>query len=129
MNTADALTNVVEYWKCTGTVQWIDLVQDTVYQILPTRTVNTQHGPSVILSLQKSDGSCCSAWACGMLTKELLQNHMVLNSRLFVRPTGPKTSKVGGDTQFISIASVLMILLTNKLQKRYLLFSMFMLYD
>ena len=34
-----------------------------------TCTVNTHHGQSIILSLQKADGSCCSAWACGMLTK------------------------------------------------------------
>ena len=51
-----------------------DLEQNTVYQIVPTRTVNTQHGQSVVLSLQKADESCCSVWACGMLAKELLQN-------------------------------------------------------
>ena len=70
-----------------------DLEQDTAYQV-STRTVNTQHGQSIILSLQKADGSYCSAWACGMLTKELLQNP-IMNSRLFVRPTGLKTSKIG----------------------------------
>ena len=57
--TADAL-------KCT------DLEQNVVYQIVNTRTVNTQHGQSVILSLQKADGSSCSVWACGMLSTELL---------------------------------------------------------
>ena len=72
-----------------------NLVQDTVYQIMSTRAINTQHRPSIILSLQKDDGSCCSALACGMLTKELIQNPMVLNSRLFVRPIGSKTSKIG----------------------------------
>ena len=41
-----------------------------MYQIVSTRTVNTQHGQSIILSLQKADGSSCSVWACGMLTKE-----------------------------------------------------------
>ena len=54
-------------------LKWTDLNQDVVYQITSTRTVNTQHGQSVILSLQKADGSSCSAWACGMLSKELLQ--------------------------------------------------------
>ena len=76
--------------------QWTNLVQETVYQIVSTHTVNTQHGQSNILSLQKADGSCCSAWSWGMHTKELLQNPMVMvNSRLFVRPKGSKTSKIG----------------------------------
>ena len=76
-------------------LKWIDLVQDVVSQIVSTRTVTTQHCPqSIILSLQKADGSCCSA--CGMLAKELLQNPMAMvTSRLFVRPTGSKTSKIG----------------------------------
>ena len=34
-----------------------DLEQNVVYQITNTRTVNTQHGQTVILSLQKADGS------------------------------------------------------------------------
>ena len=55
-------------------LKWTDLEQHVVYQIVSTRAVNTQHGQSVILSLQKADGSSCSAWACGMVTKELLQN-------------------------------------------------------
>ena len=76
--------------------KWTDLVQDAVYQIVSTRTVNTQHGQSIILSLQKADGSSCSTWACGMLTKELLQNTMaIVTSRLFVRRTGSTTSKIG----------------------------------
>ena len=49
-------------------LKWTYLDQDVVYQITSTRTVNTQHGQSVILSLQKADGSSCSAWACGMLS-------------------------------------------------------------
>ena len=49
------------------------------------------------LSLQKNDGSSCSAWACGMLSKELLQNPMkMVSSRLFVLVTGKKTSKANG---------------------------------
>ena len=74
-------------------LKWTVLVQDAVCQIVSTRIVNTQHGQSIILSLQKADGSCSSAWACGMLTKELLQNPIAMvTSRLFVRPTGSKTS-------------------------------------
>ena len=70
---------------------------DVIYQITSTRTVNTQHGQSVILSLQKADGSSCSAWACGMLSKELLQNPIIMvSSRLFVLATGKKTSKANG---------------------------------
>ena len=69
-------------------LKWTDLEQNTVYQIVSTRTVNTQHGQSVILSLRKADGShgsSCSVWACSMLTRELLQDHMVMvSSRLFV---------------------------------------------
>ena len=78
-------------------LKWTDLDQNVVYQITSTRTVNTQHGQSVILSLQKADGSSCSAWACGMLSKELLQNPMIMvSSRLFVLVTGKKTSKANG---------------------------------
>ena len=76
-------------------LKWKDLEQDTVYQILSARSVNIQHGQSIIQSLQEADGSCYGAWACGMLTKELLQNPMMSNSRLFVRPAGSKTSKNG----------------------------------
>ena len=61
-------------------LKWADLDQDVVYQITSTRAVNTQHGQSVILSLQKADGSRCSAWACGMLSKGLLQNPMIMVS-------------------------------------------------
>ena len=78
-------------------LEWTDLDQNVVHQITSTRIVNTQHGQSVILSLQKADGSSCSAWACGMLSKELLQNPMIMvSSRLFVLVTGKKTSKANG---------------------------------
>ena len=80
----------------TDALKWTDLGQNVVYQIVSTRTVNTQHGQSVILSLQKADGSSCGVWACGMLAKELLQNPMMMvSSRLFVLSTGSKTSKIG----------------------------------
>ena len=59
-------------------LKWRDLEQNVVYQILPARTVNNQDGQSVILSLQKDGGSTFSVWACGMLSKELLQNPMIM---------------------------------------------------
>ena len=78
-------------------LKWTDLDQDIVYQITSTRTVNTQHGKSVIISLQKADRSSCSACACGMLSKELLQNPMIMvSARLFVLPTGKETSNANG---------------------------------
>ena len=55
-----------------------DALTSSVYQIVSTHTVNTQHGQLVILSLQKADGCRCIAWACGMLMKELLQNPMLM---------------------------------------------------
>ena len=80
-----------------------DLDQNLVYQITSTRTVNTQHGQSVILSLQKADGSSCSAWACGMLSKELIQNPMkMVSSRLFVLVTGKKTRLMDKSTIHIN---------------------------
>ena len=51
-----------------------------MYHIVSTRTVNTQHGHSIVLFPQKAGGSCCSACACGMLPKELLQNPMMMVS-------------------------------------------------
>ena len=67
-----------------------------MYQIVSICTVNTQHGQSAVLSLQKADGSSCSVWACGMLAKELLQNPMMMvSSRLLVLSTGLKSSKIG----------------------------------
>ena len=77
-------------------LKWTNLEQNVVYQITNTHTVNTQHGQSVILSLQKADESSCSAWACGMLSTELLQNPMIMvSSQLFVLQTGKKTSRNG----------------------------------
>ena len=68
----------------------------SVYQIVSTRIINMQHGQSIILSLHKADRSCCSACACGMLTKELQRKPMVMvNLQLFVWPTGLKMSKIG----------------------------------
>ena len=78
------------------TLKWTDLEQNVLYQILSTRTLNTQHGQTVILSLQNADESSCSVWACGMLSTELLKKPMVMvSSRLFVLATGQKTSKNG----------------------------------
>ena len=68
-------------------LKWMDLEKNVVYQIMSTRTVNTQHGQSVIPSLQKDGGSSFSVWACGML----------VSSRLFVLSTGKKTSKIDRD--------------------------------
>ena len=74
---------------------------------LSTRTVNTQHGQSVILSLQKDVGSSFSVWACGMLSKELLQNPVIMvGSRLFVVSIGKKTSKISESTIRINCYSV-----------------------
>ena len=79
-----------------GALKWTDLEQNVVYQIVSTRTVNTQDGQSVIPYLQKADESSLSAWACGMISTELLQNPMVMvSSRLFVLVTRQKTSKNG----------------------------------
>ena len=38
-------------------LRWTDLWQNVMYQIVSTRTVNTQHGQSGILSVQKADRS------------------------------------------------------------------------
>ena len=66
MNTSDALASFLDRLNAFTTLDdfnasltrealsWTDLVQDKVYQIVSTRTVNTQHGPSIILSLQKA---------------------------------------------------------------------------
>ena len=80
----------------TGALKWRDLIQDTIYQVKSARSINTQHGTLVILYLQTAEGFCFNACACGMLTKELLQSPSMLEdkqTRLFVRPTGPKKSK------------------------------------
>ena len=42
-------------------LKWTDLEQNVVCQITNTRTVNAQHGQSVILSPQKAEGSSCTA--------------------------------------------------------------------
>ena len=68
-----AFPSFADFSAGTDALKWTDLEQNVVYQITNTRTVNTQHGQSVILSLQKADGSSCTAWACGMLSTELLQ--------------------------------------------------------
>ena len=76
-------------------LRWTDLDQNVVYQITSTRTFNTQRGQSVILSLQKADGSNCIAWVCGMLSEELLQNPMIMvSSQLFVLVTGIKRGRL-----------------------------------
>ena len=36
-----------------------DLEEGVVHQIASARTVNTQHGQSTVLSLQREDVSCC----------------------------------------------------------------------
>ena len=83
----------------TGALKWKDLLVDMIYQVRSARSIHTQHGTAFILSLQTADGFCYNAWACGMLTKELLQNPSMLEDkqqlRLLIRPTGPKTSKNG----------------------------------
>ena len=92
-----ALPSLADFSAATAdALKLTDLEQNVAYQIVSTRTVNTQHGHSVILSLQKADRSRCSAWVCGMLSTELLQNPMVMvSARLFVLATGQKTSKNG----------------------------------
>ena len=59
-------------------LKWKDVTQDTIYQIVSAQSINTQHETSFILSLQTDDGFGYSTWPCGMLTKELLQNPLVL---------------------------------------------------
>ena len=86
-------------------------MQDTVYQIVSTRTVNTQHGPSTILPLQKADRSCCNAWPCGMLTNELLQNPMVMGLAVICTTNIAENEQDWKDTIHINCCR-LMILLT-----------------
>ena len=76
---------------------WKEFEENVVYQIVSTKIVHTHHGQSVVLSLQKEDGTCKTAWVCGMLSAELLANPMLtVNSNLFVVATGEKTSKMSG---------------------------------
>ena len=67
--TCPKLVSSVEQRKA---LEMMTIVEEKVYPIVSTRTANAQHGQSISLSLQKADESCCSVWACGMLTKELL---------------------------------------------------------
>ena len=52
----DSFPSLADFNAGTDELNWTDLEQSVVYQIVSTRTVNTQHGQSVILSLQKADG-------------------------------------------------------------------------
>ena len=116
----DALTNFVDHLHAPApafptledfdagstseTLKWNHLAQGTIYQIVSAQSINTQHGTTFIQSLQTADWFFYSDWACGMMTKELLQNPMMLEGkrlRLFVRPTGPKTSKNVEDISII----------------------------
>ena len=74
-----------------------DLEEGVVYHIVSTKVVHTQHGQTVVRSLQKEDGTGCTAWTCVMLSAELLGNLMLMvDSNLFVVATGEKTSKSTG---------------------------------
>ena len=78
-------------------LKWTDLEEGVVYYIVSTKVVHTQHGQAVVLSLRKEDGTGGTAWACGMLSAELLGNPMLMvGSNLFVVATGEKTSKSTG---------------------------------
>ena len=76
MNTSDALTNFVDQFNAPASsafptlanfnassaseaLKWTYLVQGTLYQIVSPRTVNTQHGQTIIMSLQKANGLSC----------------------------------------------------------------------
>ena len=48
--------------------RWKELEENVVYQIMSTKIVNTHHGQSVVLPLQKEDGTCKTVWACGIQT-------------------------------------------------------------
>ena len=76
---------------------------------MSTRTVNTQHGQSIILPPQKVDRSSCSAWACGMLTKELLQNRMMMVSSRLFDVNWTENEQDWSSVQFISTATVLSV--------------------
>ena len=93
-----SIPNVGRVWcnSTTEVLKWTDLTHDSVSDCVNAYSYNTQHGQSLILSLLGADESSYSAWTCGMLTKELLQNPMLMvTSRLFVWHTGSKTSKIG----------------------------------
>ena len=65
----------------TGALKWKDLLVDMIYQVRSARSIYTQHGATFILSLQTADVFCYNAWACGMVTKELLQNPSMLEDK------------------------------------------------
>ena len=98
-STAAAFPTLHDFDKgATRALKWRELVKNRVYQVLSARSIHTRHGTSFLLSLQTADGFCNTAWRCGILTKELLQNPGMLEDksrRLYVRPTGLKKSKNG----------------------------------
>ena len=59
-------------------LKWTNLEEGVVHQISSARTVNTLHGQSTALSLQREYGSRCTARACGKLSTELMLNPMLL---------------------------------------------------
>ena len=95
--------------NATGALKRKDLLVDTIYQVGSARSIHTQHGTTFTLSLQTADGFCYNAWACGMLTKESLQNPSILEDkqqlRLFIRPTGPKRARMGVYTTLTNCCS------------------------
>ena len=92
-----------EALKCT------DLGQNTVYQVVSTRTVNTRRGQSVFLSLRKADGSFCSVWACGMPTKELLLLYDDGELTVICVVNWTENEQDWKSVQFVSTATVLII--------------------
>ena len=95
-----------------GALKWTDLEQNVLYQIVSTRTVNIQHGQSIILSLQKADGSSLSVWACGILSTELFQNPND-NGKLAVVCTGnwKENEQKWSSLQFVSAAAVVNLIM------------------
>ena len=83
--------------NATGALKWKYLLVDMIHQVRSARSIHTHHGTTFILTLQTVDGFCYNDWACGMLTKGLLQDPSMLEDKqqlcLFIRPTGPNTSK------------------------------------
>ena len=80
----------------TGALKWKDLLVDMIYKVRSARSIHTHHGTTFILSLQTRRRVLLQCM--GMLTKELLHSPSMLEDkqlRLFIRPTGPKTSKNG----------------------------------
>ena len=61
------------------------------------------------LSLQKADRSCCSVWACGMLTKELLQNPMMGHLAVICTTNGVENEQDWKGVQFVSTTAVLIV--------------------